>query len=256
MNLVPEQVNALIACKTGKNVFITGPPGTGKSFTLNYIIKYFKSIYKKIGITASTGCAAVLINGTTIHSFLKVGLARGSALELAVKTKAKQKKKVGQLKDLEVLIIDEISMIDSGFFCKMGQYMKHIRESDEPFGGVQVILVGDFYQLAPVNGGYAFENSIWGSLELKVIKLTECIRQSGDLLFQKILTEVREGVVTPETIETLSNCTGIEETNKLNYTKLYSRNVNVDEINEEYYSKIKKKLKATEKPRIFQNEEK
>ena len=256
MTLNPEQEQAYRACAAGKNVFLTGPPGTGKSYTLNYIIDYFKRRGTKLGIAASTGCAAVLIGGTTLHSFLKVGLARGSALELAEKTKKKQKKKVEQLKNLEVLVVDEISMIDSAFFCKIGQYLKHIRSNDKPFGGLQVVLVGDFYQLSPVDGKYAFENSIWTSLDLHTIKLTECIRQSGDLIFQRILTEVREGVVSKETLSILKNCSGLENTADLNYTKLYSINVDVDAINQTHYAKVQEKLKPPHIKREFRNGDK
>uniref|UniRef100_A0A6C0KD65 AAA+ ATPase domain-containing protein n=1 Tax=viral metagenome TaxID=1070528 RepID=A0A6C0KD65_9ZZZZ len=244
MNTLQE--SAVAACQSGRNVFITGPPGTGKSYTLNYIISYFRSERKQLGITASTGCAAVLINGTTVHSFLKIGLGKGTAIALAQNTHKKQKMKAQQLAKLEVLIIDEISMIDAGLLSKIDAYMKIMKGSEEPFGGTQIILVGDFYQLAPVNGKYSFEDPVWDSLKLKVIKLTECVRQSGDAPFQKLLGEIREGVVTTETMETLANCNGPEDTGGVEYTKLYSRNTNVDKINEEYYEGLRGQVKPSE----------
>ena len=243
MALNNEQNKALQACKDGRNVFLTGAPGVGKSFVTKSIISHFRKHLgtKELGVTASTGCAAVLIGGSTVHSFMRVGLAKREASELYRTICRKYHQRYVDLKELKVLIIDEISMIDAAFFEKISEYMSLVKNDKRPFGGVQLVLVGDFYQLPPVHGDYCFESPVWSALKLKTAELTVQVRQAGDPVFQNLLTEIREGLVTPDTMSILSNCVGNKLDKKIKYTKLYPKNIDVDRINEHFMQKVMEK---------------
>jgi DNA replication protein DnaC len=145
-----EQALAIHAVKMGKNVWITGPGGTGKTFLVSYLIRYLNQINKNIQVTASTGIAAVAIGGITLHGFISCGTGEESITVL--KNKIQEKPEVmSHFKQLDVLIIDEISMILPEFFEKASQILCHVRGVHSvPFGGLQVILLGDFLQLPPV----------------------------------------------------------------------------------------------------------
>ena len=146
---------------SGKNIFLTGEPGTGKTYTVKYIQKHVEENNKNIGITAMTGTAAVLLNGKTLHSFLGIGLGKKSPLLMANDLKMKFKPIVTKLKELDILLIDEISMLDSELFAKVSKLLSLLRRNEVPFGGVQMIFVGDFCQLPPINGEFCFKSDVW-----------------------------------------------------------------------------------------------
>lgn len=235
-----KQLEALNVVKSGKNLFLTGSAGTGKSFTLKEIINHLKFKDISFGVTALTGCAAVLINGQTIHSFLYLGISRN--LEEIYKNLCKFKGSLIKLQKLQSLIIDEISMMDEELFNLINNLLMKIKNNDFPFGGIQMILVGDFYQLPPINGDYCFISESWNKLSLSTVILTELIRQKDDNKLQLILEEIRNGKPTKETIETLKE---LKETVFLNKeikpTRLYPINVNVDKININEFKKLLKK---------------
>lgn len=231
-NLNKKQLECYNIAKEGKNILITGVGGCGKSTCLKSIIKYFKRQKKNIGITSSTGVSASLINGVTLHSFLKIGMGTKTFKELYEKLKFKKNKNdFNKLQNLEVLIIDEISMIDDKLFNKIAAYLSLIKEIKKPFGGIQIILCGDFYQLPPINNTYCFNSKIWNRLKIKTIELTEKMRQIDDLKFQKILDNIKINNITDEIYSELK----LLKKNKLNSdikpTIIYSKNIDVDEIN-------------------------
>lgn len=224
-----EQESALKAFKSGKNIFLTGPAGTGKSVTLGKIKEYCIQNNKQKGITATTGTAAFLLGGKTLHSYLGIGLAKESAEELYLNIR-KFKHITDRLRNCEVLIIDEISMLDADLLDKISEYLQIMRRSNKPFGGIQVVLTGDFCQLEPVSGDYCFKSNVWPLLELKLIYLHKLIRQDGDLQFQNILSKVRYGKCSQKTFELLSSLSD-KDFGEVKPTILYPRNYDVDKIN-------------------------
>ena len=225
-----EQESALNNFKAGKNIFLTGPAGTGKSVTLSKIREYCNLAKIELGITATTGTAAFLINGKTVHSYLGIGLATESAEYIYNHVRHKLSHIPKKLRKIKALIIDEISMLDANLLDKISEYLKLVCKNDKPFGGIQVVLTGDFCQLAPVSGEYAFKSYVWSELNLKTIYLTKLIRQDGDLKFQKILSDARYGYSSAESYKTLSSLS-TKEFGEIKPTILYPRNFDVDKIN-------------------------
>jgi len=225
-----EQESAVNSFKTGKNIFLTGPAGTGKSVTLNKIKEYCIDSNKNFGITATTGSAAFILGGKTIHSYLGIGLAKESAEDIFKFVRYKLPHVATRLRECEVLIIDEISMLDAELFDKISDYLKYIRRNNKPFGGIQLVLTGDFCQLEPVSGDYCFKAKEWSELKLKTVYLHKLIRQDGDLIFQNILSKVRFGKCSTKTFEILSGLKD-KEFGEIKPTILYPRNFDVDKIN-------------------------
>lgn len=239
MNLLNEEQKYALKCVSeGDNILLTGSAGTGKSYTIKYIIEYLNNANKKYAITASTGTAAVIIGGQTLHSFLGLGLGTGSVKEI-LNNILKNKKKYESILNLEVLIIDEISMIDKELFEKISLILSIIKSNDVYFGNIQIILVGDFCQLAPVKGKYCFLADIWNKMNIKIVLLEKLIRQDEDLLFQQILRIVRKGRCTDNIIKVLNKLKDTEFENGIIPTKLYPINVNVDKINNIEIEKLK-----------------
>jgi len=238
-----KQLEALQVVKNGKNLFLTGSAGTGKSFTLNAIINHLAKNNIPYGITALTGCAAVLINGQTIHSFLHMGISRD--FEEIYKNICKFKNVYLKIKNLRSLIIDEISMMDEELFIIINRIFMRINNNDLFFGGIQLILVGDFYQLPPINGDFCFTSYLWEGLKLEAVILTDLIRQKDDNKLQMILEEIRNGNVSDETFQILSDLKKTTFDNKeIKPTRLYPVNVNVDKINNNEFMRLVKKNKG------------
>ena len=233
-DLNKEQLLCYQNIKSNKNLLITGSSGVGKSTILKSIIKYLKRKNKNIGVTSSTGISATLINGTTIHSFLKIGLAKKSAQELYEKIKFNTSV-YNKLKRLEVLIIDEISMVDNIFFNKIAAYLSLIKEVKKPFGKIQLILCGDFYQLPPIENTYCFNSNIWNRLNIQTIELKQQMRQQYDKEFQYILEQVKINNITNNIYSKLLELKNTNNKNinsEIRPTILYSKNINVDQINQ------------------------
>jgi hypothetical protein len=209
----------------------------GKSTVLKSIIKYLKRKNKNIGVTSSTGISATLINGTTVHSFLKIGLATKSAQELYDKIKF-NKPIYNKLKKLEVLIIDEISMIDNVLFNKIAAYLSLIKGIKKPFGKIQLILCGDFYQLPPVENTYCFNSNIWNRLNLQKIELKKQMRQIDDSYFQYMLEQVKIHNITDDIFSKLSELKNKTIHSEIKPTILYSKNVDVNKINQNEFLKL------------------
>ncbi|KAL2156312.1 hypothetical protein VTH82DRAFT_1057 [Thermothelomyces myriococcoides] len=200
MNLVVEK---------GQSVFFTGPAGTGKSVLMRAIIQELKKKYardpERIAVTASTGLAACNIGGMTLHSFAGIGLGKEDTNILVKKIRRNPKAKNRWLKT-KVLIIDEISMVDGELFDKLSQIGRTIRNNGHPWGGIQLVTTGDFFQLPPVPEGgkqreskFAFDAATWNMSIDHTILLTEVFRQR-DPEFAAMLNEMRLGKISDKTV--------------------------------------------------------
>jgi ATP-dependent DNA helicase PIF1 len=237
-----KQADALNLMLQGKNVFLTGPAGTGKTYIIHLLKKLSN---KKIALTGTTGVSAIMIGGTTLHSYTGIGLGNGTAEYLANKIM-----KSSYLRDrytkLEVLIIDEVSMLSPDLFDKIEHIFRIVRRGHNdsllvknveelPFGGVQIVLCGDFLQL-PVVGEdkFCFESKQWNRCVDKTIYLNEIIRQI-DPQFQDVLNNLRQGIVSPEVRKMLEERINVELVNDLNIkpTRIFTTNADVDIINDE-----------------------
>jgi ATP-dependent DNA helicase PIF1 len=232
-----RQQKALDKFKENKNIFITGPAGTGKSITLSKIIDYCKENNKKYGITATTGSAALLIGGKTIHSYLGLKIKNNTGHEAFLELRYKYKPILTKIRELDVLIIDEISMMDSELFDKISCFLCACRRSTQQFGGIQIVLTGDFCQLESIGGEYCFKSDTWDKLKLEVIFLNKMIRQDEDKTFKKMLGDLRYGICSDETFQKLLECKNTIFTD-IKPTILYSRNSDVEKINTLEYDKL------------------
>lgn len=238
MKLTGEQLSAFEKIKSGVNVFITGQAGCGKTFLLKHVINWARENNMKVGVTASTGLAAYLLRGRTIHSFLGIGLAKQSAQSLAESLRKKNKPLYNKLKALDILIIDEMSMINADLLDKISEYLCLIRGCDKAFGGLPVVLCGDLCQIKSVYGKYCFQSQVWKIADIQIVMLEQQIRQSKDETFKEILKELRWGICTKDTMKLLKGLKKTVFADGIVPTRLYSLNFDVDQINEQEYKKL------------------
>lgn len=235
------QEKALEILKTGANVFLTGEPGAGKSYTIEQYVKWLKENRKDYAITASTGIAASHINGVTIHSWSGLGIRRGLSQQ-ELDGIGRNTWLVEKMQPVETLIIDEVSMLDSVMIDDIDGVLRAVHpQVNLPFGGVQVVFVGDFFQLPPVSKGdekkhFAFESLSWIDADLQICYLTEQHRQS-DPEFLEILTAMRMGKVTQQHKDRLGQCTMTTAPE----TKLFTHNIDVDRLNNQKLAELKGK---------------
>lgn len=205
--LSPEQQRVLqMVTQEKKSVFFTGSAGTGKSVLLREIIANLKRVYgnnaDQVAVTASTGIAACNIGGVTVHSFSGIGLGKEPPNELVKKVR-KNRKSAGRWARTKVLIIDEVSMVDGELFDKLEYIARELRRSKEPFGGIQLVITGDFFQLPPVAGNkvakFSFEAQSWHSCIHHTVSLQQVFRQK-DQTFIDILNEMRMGRMSAESV--------------------------------------------------------
>jgi ATP-dependent DNA helicase PIF1 len=215
ISLSPEQEYAFELFKQGKNLFITGPGGTGKSQLIKTIVNYCDSRYpKQYQVCAMTGCAAIILkmNAKTIHSWSGIKIARGSK-EQIINSIYRNRKASSNWKKVRVLIIDEVSMMSQKIFEILEETARTIRKRyASPFGGIQIVFCGDFFQLPPVGNimepetvSFCFQSPKWPQVfPLKnIIELTHIFRQKDDT-YIKILNEIRYGKISEENIEILN----------------------------------------------------
>jgi ATP-dependent DNA helicase PIF1 len=227
------QSQTLEILKTGANVFLTGEPGAGKTYVLNQYIDWLISCDISVAITASTGIAATHIGGTTIHSWSGIG-ARDVLDQYALDGIATNEKTVKRVKKANVLVIDEISMLDGRVLDMVETVCRTIKQKGEAFGGMQVILVGDFFQLPPIAGRgemsrFAFESRAWDSGKFLTCYLTEQHRQEDELLLG-LLNSIRKNDIDESHYTLLSEQTDIGFTD-IEPTKLFTHNSDVDSMN-------------------------
>lgn len=246
------QTKALSILKSGKSVFLTGSAGSGKTYVLNQYIQHLKEREMSVSVTASTGIAATHIEGNTIHAWSGIGIK--NALTSADLKDMKDKKYLKEnLENCIVLIIDEISMLHRNQLEMVDKVLKYFKKNEEAFGGIQLILCGDFFQLPPVgdrneknSDKFSFMSPAWVEAQLTICYLTEQFRQTDNEL-NFVLNEIRSGKVSQKSINHLKtrDNADIEATEP---TKLYTHNIDVDRINKEQLEAIDgslKKLKAT-----------
>ena len=242
------QKEALDILKTGRSVFLTGAAGSGKTYVLREYIEYLKELGADAGITASTGIAATHMGGVTIHSWSGVGI-RDSLSKSDIAEIAEKKHVRSKIKNASILIIDEISMLHHFRLDLIDKIIKEIKNSNEAFGGMQVVFCGDFFQLPPVRRAeepevyFAFHSKAWQELNLKVCYLSEQHRQS-DMEYLKILNAIRENSVSDEIVEILRS--RFNQKSDLDSTKLYSHNKDVDAENDSELSKISGRISEYE----------
>lgn len=230
------QAEAQDILRLGYNVFLTGAAGSGKTYVLNEFIQHLKKNKIEAGVTASTGIAATHINGMTIHSWSGMGI-RDEIDEAGLKSLSEKGPLVKRMEKTKVLIIDEVSMLHGKRLSLVDSVCRQLKDPSKPFGGLQVILCGDLFQLPPVTRSgevdWVHLSDTWKSMDLKVCYLTEQHRQEdNDLL--SILNAIRNGEIEEYHQTLLSdrlNASVPAEISK-HTTKLYTHNVDVDQMNE------------------------
>ncbi len=233
--------------QTGVNVFLTGEPGSGKTHTVNAYVRWLRGKGIEPAITASTGIAATHINGMTIHSWSGIGV-RSALTRYDLEMMDSNERLFKRLDRAQVLILDEVSMISSDVLDMVERVCRHIKRTDKPFGGLQVILVGDFFQLPPVVTQQRFSNArmdfdegeeplapfaflarAWTAADLRVCYLSEQHRQE-DAVFLRLLSAIRSGHVDDDLRETLT-ARQTQAASLGDIPRLYAHNVDVDRVN-------------------------
>ena len=229
-----KQGMALEVMLSGESVLLTGPAGAGKTFVLNQFIRLAKSEGKHVSVTATTGLAATHLGGTTIHSWSGIGIS--DELQPGfIEYMAKGRREI--IEKTDVLIIDEISMLHDYRLDMVDEVCRMVRKKDEPFGGIQVIMSGDFFQLPPINrgdsraGGFVVSSKVWQELDPVICYLEEQHRQDDEELLD-ILDAMRAGELRRNHAEELLKRVGVEPENSELLTELHTVNVDVDRINE------------------------
>ncbi len=229
-----KQELALEVMLSGESVLLTGPAGAGKTYVLNQFIKLAKAEGKHVSVTATTGLAATHLGGTTIHSWAGIGvldyIPQGFAQHLA-------KGRHEIIEKTDVLIIDEISMLHDYRLDMVDEVCRLVRRKDTPFGGIQLIMSGDFFQLPPINkgdsraGGFVVHSEAWQELDPTVCYLAEQHRQDDEQLLG-ILNALRDGEIRRHHAEAL--LARVDETPPEDQvlTELHTVNIDVDTLNE------------------------
>lgn len=230
-----DQATALAYLQAGRHVFLTGPAGAGKTYLLNQYITWARTQGKTVAITASTGIAATHIGGVTIHAWSGLGIADRIS-EYTLDGLLQKEYLHKRFTKTDILIIDEISMLDADRLDSVDLILRAFRNSAEPFGGIQVVLCGDFFQLPPITRNqqairFAFSAQVWEQMtDLVVCYLDVVYRQSDDPLLG-ILHEIRSGQVSEETIEQLKERLEATIPDTITPTRLYTHNIDVDAVN-------------------------
>lgn len=228
-----KQAIALEILCEGESALLTGPAGTGKTFVLNQFIKIARAEGKKVAVTATTGLAATHLGGTTIHAWSGIGVAdelRPGFADYMSKTRREMIEKT------DVLIIDEISMLHDFRLDMIDEACRLVRRKDEPFGGIQVVMSGDFFQLPPVNrregrvGGFVVNSRVWQELDPVILYLSEQFRQDDEVLLD-ILTAMRDDGIRRHHAEKLLERAEVQPPDPEMITELHTVNLDVDTIN-------------------------
>ncbi len=255
------QEEALTILKTGANVFLTGEPGAGKTHTINAYVDYLRAHEVEPAITASTGIAATHIGGLTIHSWSGIGI-KPRLTRYDVDKIASNEHVVRRIAKTKVLIIDEVSMLPPDTLTSVDMVCREVKQNTEAFGGMQVIFVGDFFQLPPImkkepiknsnpynqdifnedampnaSVRFAYGSTAWEAAKPIICYISEQHRQDDDT-FLSVLSAIRRNEFNEDHLEYIENRKVGKEESKIHYPKLFSHNVDVDTVNTEMLSKI------------------
>lgn len=261
------QKEALEILKSGVNVFITGSAGSGKTYLLNQYINYLRDKNIPTAITASTGIAATHLGGMTIHSWAGIGI-KENITKYELEMLESKEYLVRRIQNTNVLIIDEVSMLDAKRLDMVEWVCRHFKRNDRAFGGMQVILCGDFFQLPPVKKSFLSETEknprveagpglfggeeelgaqtekdmviysrAWRTMRPAMCYLSEQYRQE-DSLFLEILNGIRAGKVSEEHFKLIEARMNIKFPLGVEPTRLYTHNLDVDAINQKHLDKI------------------
>ncbi len=232
------QDEALSLLKMGHHAFLTGAPGSGKTFLLNKYIAYMRKNGKRVAVTATTGIAATHMNGVTLHSWSGLGI-RESISDAEIRTLLKKPYLRKNIRKTDVLVIDEISMLKPGQFEAIDRICQYFRASFAPFGGIQVVCSGDFFQLPPITKydeqtAFVVEASSWKNLDMKICYLQDQHR-TQDAKLAELLNHIRSNnpYASREMLASHKYTGGAQIP-----TRLYTHNVDVDRINEGELAKI------------------
>ncbi|PIS07634.1 AAA family ATPase [Candidatus Berkelbacteria bacterium CG10_big_fil_rev_8_21_14_0_10_43_13] len=253
-----KQIDALKILKTGSNVFLTGEPGSGKTYVINQYVNYLRSHNISPSITASTGIAATHIGGMTIHSWSGIGI-KNNLNKAELKNIAGNDNVDKRITDAKILIIDEISMLPPDTLRMIEIICRLVKNNSLPFGGLQVILVGDFFQLPPIIkrptenqfqddlfdeklARFAYDSPVWQSAEFATCYLDEQYRQDDTELSQ-VLTKIRTNNFDDSSLEIIRQRKFNISEVPSSAPKLYSHNIDVDRVNDAMLAKISAKAK-------------
>lgn len=260
LRLNADQLAAMDHIQRRQNIFLTGPAGSGKSTLVRAIVEWAATERLTCDVTALTACAALLLGcrAKTLHSWAGIGLGRGTvdALVADIQKSPFAKKRWTRT---DILIIDEISMMTPELFDKLDAVGRRIRRrADKPWGGLQLVVCGDFFQLPPVSPGaalgrFAFDAPAWTAAQFAPVVLTRIERQT-DSAFQKVLNEARVGALSPESVAILESRRHLDwKTHTIRPTLLFSRNADVDTINEANLTALKKPVRIYEATTVLSN---
>lgn len=252
MDLNLQQTYAFQQFKIGANLLVSGPAGTGKSLLISKIKEYTDSVGRNLSITATTGNAAILLgpSAKTIHSWGGFGIGADPAQKIIYKIKYKPR--VAQaIKEAHTLVIDEVSMLTSGLMELADEVFRGVREDGRPFGGIQILIFGDFLQLPPVNKvpgvfDFCFKSNLFKKVfsveKNNMIELTQIYRQQ-DMAFSRVLNEIRVGELSKEGDALLRTRLNVVEEFKdgIRPTRIFARREAVDELNQQELDKLETK---------------
>lgn len=240
MKLSPSQQRVVDAIDRGKNVFMTGPGGSGKSALIRYLYERAQKTQQvRVQVCALTGCAAILLGcrAKTVHSFAGIGLGHGTIQQNLQKI-LKNPFLMRLWRETHFLIIDEVSMMSMKLFDMLDQIGRRVRRNPRPFGGIQLLFSGDFYQICPIRqdhdpdtGRFCFESAQWASTFDTIIPLETSFRQKDDVEYGDLLRRVRIGALTPDDIKTLEDRVSVAVHVPIEPTVLLPRRDQVQRLN-------------------------
>ena len=243
-----KQLRTMSMFRSGQNIFLTGPGGVGKSHLIRLMVETAKSSGKNVAVCAMTGCAAVQLKcgATTVHSWSGIRLAKDENW-MTIQSVVKNKTAAAKWKCVDVLIIDEVSMMSKKIFELLEELGRTLRIRSKPFGGIQVIFCGDFFQLPPVGTPaepetmqMCFESPQW----TKVFPITQCIEldqlyRQTDREFVEILSEIRVGTISENSVATLRKCLNRPVDPDMVFpTKLFPTRLKAEMVNKAMFSKL------------------
>ena len=233
-----DQELALAILMSGRSALLTGAAGTGKTHLLNTFIAQARDQGKKVSVTATTGLAATHLGGNTIHSWSGIGVSDHITNNFFDRLSKTRREVISKT---DVLVIDEISMLHDFRLDMVDQVLRGVRENDQPFGGVQLVMSGDFFQLPPINrpgeqGGFVVYSEAWQELQPAVLYLERQYRQNDEQLLE-ILTALRHDDIRRHHAETLLARTEVELPDG-DITELHTVNVDVDAINSQKLAEL------------------